>query len=140
MSAGTQEFGAHRHTTPADGVLWTHALAGPLVVSAELCILYALGVSACANGDVWALHVAAAVAVACSIWGALGCARAERRLDLGMVTQSHEAEEPPDESHRTLTSAHFVARVGLMANGLFALFGLLMWIAVAMLPPCPSPA
>jgi hypothetical protein len=122
-------------------------LAGPLAWSLQLLVVYALTGFVCHRGWAVTLHLVSLVCFAAALLGVreawrhrnAGPTDAPASPVVGPAPAATGVAWPLEPVVREGHSLHFMGRLGLLIQSLFALAIVAEWIAVVLLHPCPAP-
>jgi hypothetical protein len=126
-----------RHTNElvSPVALWFGILGGPLAWAARLLLSYPLVGVACAQGAGLVLHLVAGVTLAVTVAAGLVAWRGFR------TTRDWQRSRPPRTGEPTVDAwaverTYFMALLGLLSSGLFALVIVAEWFTVFVTDPC----
>ncbi len=111
----------------ASTILWFGVLAAPLVWAVRLVASYALVAAVCREGSALVVHLISAAALGVSL------------VALLVARRSYQATRPAERSSAdpwVLDRAHFMAVLGLLVSGFFALVIVAEWSGVFITDPC----
>jgi hypothetical protein len=127
MSSATvrPEAGAHEHDPVRKGVLWAAVLGGPIIVLANLEVLYLLVPWSCRNGA-WVLHAGALASVLLVVVTLAAAWHSWSRARGGW----------PDAGEGAESRTRFLAVLGLLTGTLSLTVLVAQWLPVLVLDPC----
>ena len=124
MTGGTEERGFLGVKGSAD--VWLAALAAPVAWLTSLILGYFSTALSCEAGHEWLLHSIFFLALCVAALGGRSAWKLFRATD----------EETRAEGASRLERSRFVAALGLLMTGLFALIIVAQWVATLVFDPC----
>jgi hypothetical protein len=106
--------------------LWTGLLLAPVAFLIDLEVAYALVPTACSTRTRLPVHLVHVTCLLLALFGALTAWRCWRATGAAW----------PGEAGGPLARSRFMAGVGMLVSGLFALVIIAMWIPSFLLDPC----
>ena len=117
---GAASYVDRRWLSSAEGItaLWAGILAGPIAWAADLGISYALVKWTCGHQHTTVLHLITVGALVATAAGAFAAWRV-----IGELSREPATDPPPRgvPDERSIDRARFMAALGLLSSGLFAL-------------------